>query len=145
MSALSIFEKHLGKQEIHTSKLTRNITDTNQLIGILQTLNKCLKQCLEELNHHEKVKELIKNCTFMGENLFEREFALPNTNRHFYIDDLSSLIEINSKEDITSFIQDKQQEISIILDEIFASLDQEDDLDSHYNLGSHKYSTLSLA
>lgn len=126
---LSVFEKHIGKQESgkQNIKTLRNIKDTNSIIGALQTIDITLKKCSPLLNQPHLIKEMIEKCSFMGEALFGVEISIPNLEESFYIEKIQDLLQCNSIEDVEHFILDKREEIKTLLECIFESLNQDDE------------------
>lgn len=128
---LSIFEKHIGKQQggSQNIKALKNIKDINSIIGALQTIDLTLKKCLTCLDQPHIVEEMIAKCSFMGEALFGVEISIPHIQESFYIEKLQDLLQCNSAEDVEHFIADKRDEIKGLLQCIFESLNHEEDND----------------
>lgn len=127
---LSVFEKHIGKQQNFDQKnikIIKNIKDTNSIIGALQTIDLALKKCLASIDQPKLIEEIVSKCSFMGETLFQAEISIPIIAKSFYIEKIQDLLECNSIEEIKEFIHDKREEIKELLSCIFEALNQEDD------------------
>lgn len=125
---LSVFEKHIGKQQnlAQNTKVIKTIKDTNSIIGALQTIDLALKKCLNSLEQPKLIEEIVSKCSFMGEALFGVEISIPLIGESFYIEKPQDLLQCNSSEDVGHFLADKREEIKGLLQCIFESLNQED-------------------
>lgn len=143
MNTLSVFQKYLGQQSAHSNIIPTNITDINHTIGILQTIDKHLKKCTTHLHSLDSIKELMTQCHFMGEMLFEKHFLLSPINKAFYIQDLTLFFSPDSQEHLLAYISEKREEIASLLDQIFFFLEQEENPDSQplSYAQNHSYST----
>lgn len=126
---LSIFEKHIGKQQNANCnrRIIENIKDTNAIIGALQTIDLALKKSLNCLEHPDRIATIVDQCSFMGQSLFDAEISIAPIHESFYIEKLQDVLQCNSIEETKYFIQDKQEEIKRLLGCIFQSLDDADD------------------
>lgn len=126
MDTLLILKKHIKHQASCSNVLLHNITDLNQSIGTLQTLDKYLKKCLEHLASSQSLQQLAQECQFMGENLIDRTFFIQSIQKEFHTEDIHVLSQYNSDKEIQALIKEKREEIAHLLDLIFTFLDQEE-------------------
>lgn len=138
-NALSVFEKHLGKAQNFSISTSINITDINQVIGALQTIDKHLKKILVELSSEEINQDLISHCFFMGENLFDKEIFIAPIKQSFHIHSIANILTNNTHTEVSDFIHEKREEISSLLESIFAFLDS--DQEDHASPTQMQYSS----
>lgn len=123
---LSIFQKHLGSQSQMQDKITTDIKSTNELIGSLQSLDSALKKCQNSPYCEEEIEQIVSNCFFMEKPLFGREIFIPATGEIFFVQDLTEMFQSHSQENLSSYIQNKREEIKEILEIIFEALDKQE-------------------
>lgn len=129
---LEILKKHLGevegKSSFEAKQLCSQISDANDFIGALQVLDLSLKKIehnLKERGSDEVANraldastlQLISNCAFMGESLFDSTFRVNVGGREFgfEIQNPMLLLENNGFEGVLAYTQDKREEISTLL------------------------------
>ncbi len=156
---LEILKKHLGdiqgKSGFKAKNLVSQISDANDFIGALQVLNISLKKISKNIKERElentsqeqkrmldaQSSQLIQNCSFMGEHLFDNSFCLNLASKLFSFEIQNPLLvlEKNGYEGVLAYVDDKMEEISKLLDELALAIqnDTEDmtyDLSSEFNL-----------
>lgn len=127
MNALSIFEKHIGNAlgAGEQKNLAKNIKDINQAIGSLQTIDSTLKKALQNLQNFQEFSQNLE-CSFMGENLINKEITLLlfGQTQSFFIQNLSTLSQEYSQEELENYLTQKRAEISSILDWVMEEMEQ---------------------
>ena len=140
---LEILKKHLGdvagRSSFDAKTLSSQISDANDFIGALQVLNMSLKKISKnikdritnELSQEEKrnldaqSSQLIQNCSFMGENLFDNLFTV-NIGSQIFSFEIQNPLLILEKSDyngVLSYIDDKKEEIDSLLDSIAIAIE----------------------
>lgn len=140
---LEILKKHLGevqgKSSFDAKTFGSQISDANDFIGALQVLDLSLKKisknikerCLDGIDEEQKrlldaqSSQLIQNCSFMGENLFDNSFSVNLASKifSFEIQNPLLILENSDYEGVLAYIDDKREEISTLLDDLALAIE----------------------
>lgn len=132
---LEIFKKYLGDVKLNSAfeakQICSQINDANDFIGALQVLDlslkkisKNIKERLEgDLSEEEKrvldaqSAVLVQKCSFMGEGLFDNNFAVRVGGANFSFEIANPLLVLEKAgfEGMFAYVEDKQEEIDNLL------------------------------
>lgn len=149
-SDLDIFKKHLGEiqgvNEFKANQICSQINDANDFIGALQILDLTLKKIeksiterLDEQNDDMQKRtldatasQLIQNCSFMGTALFGNIFNVYVGKKLFEFEIANPLLilQTSNYEGVLAYIQDKRDEIKIILSELSTAITMGETMDN---------------
>lgn len=133
---LEVLKKHLGevepKAQFEAKQICSQISDANDFIGALQVLDISLKKIEKNLSErnlsddaYQKTLnasciQLINNCVFMKESLFDSSFKVNvgSSEFCFEIQNPMLLLENNGLEGVLAYVVDKREEISNLLSDL---------------------------
>ncbi|EPY7915698.1 flagellar FLiS export co-chaperone [Campylobacter coli] len=147
---LDVFKKHLGEiqgvSEFKATQICSQINDANDFIGALQILDLTLKKIeksiterLDEQNDDLQKRtldatssQLIQNCSFMGTALFGNIFNVYVGQKlfEFEISNPLLILQTSNYEGVLAYIQDKRDEIKIILSELATAITMGETMDN---------------
>lgn len=147
---LDVFKKHLGEiqgvSEFKATQICSQINDANDFIGALQILDLTLKKIeksiterLDEQNDDLQKRtldatssQLIQNCSFMGTALFGNIFNVYVGKKLFEFEIANPLLilQTSNYEGVLAYIQDKRDEIKIILSELATAITMGETMDN---------------
>ncbi|ECC0784653.1 hypothetical protein HL776_001440 [Campylobacter jejuni] len=149
-SDLDIFKKHLGEiqgmNEFKANQICSQINDANDFIGALQVLDMSLKKIeksiLERIDENSDdmqkrtldatASQLIQNCSFMGTALFGNIFNVYVGKKLFEFEIANPLLILQTSNygGVLAYIQDKRDEIKIILSELATAITMGETMDN---------------
>ena len=140
INVLETFKKHIGdfdlqetmevplEKELRVRDFGDDIKSVNNLIGALQTLQfrfKKIYSLLEVESSNEQIKCLVNDCSFLGTDLFDTTLSAKIGEKIIKVENPSPLHLLENTEGFKEYIQNKQDEITLTLNELIAAANNE--------------------